>query len=138
MAEFPVAVTGIVTRRGKILVGKKKGSDSPGEEWRLPGGRLKEDGDLEETLKQNIEEETGLEVEVHQIVDAYFDEDTGSLEAVYHCEAEGEAEPLDMEEVRWVQPGDLEQELGENAAQVFSERERMEDFREKLEKMPTF
>ncbi len=139
--RFKVVVTGIVTNQGEILTGKKEDRDSPvSGEWHLPSVSLEEGEEVREAVKKGVEEKTGLEINVHQLVDTYYDIEVGVVRTVFHCESdteEAEAEE-DLEEVEWVDPSELGQELGETENKTLLEREEVEKFIEKLEQMPVF
>ncbi len=56
---FPVGVNVLVIRDGKILLGRRKGSDPEGA-WGLPGGHLEEQERMLDCAARELEEETGL------------------------------------------------------------------------------
>ena len=56
--NFSVRVTGIFIEDEQILVVKQKISES--RNWSLPGGRLERGETLEQALKREMKEETGL------------------------------------------------------------------------------
>ncbi|MBD5554871.1 MAG: NUDIX hydrolase [Roseburia sp.] len=64
--NFNVRVTGILIEDEQILVVKQKLSES--RDWSLPGGRLERGETLEQALKREIKEETGLIVEVGKLL----------------------------------------------------------------------
>lgn len=64
--NFNVRVTGILIEDEQILVVKQKLSES--RDWSLPGGRLERGETLEQALKREIKEETGLMVEVGKLL----------------------------------------------------------------------
>lgn len=68
-AKSILTVKGVILRDdGKILLLKRsKKSLNPGK-WDLPGGTLEKGETLKEALSREIEEETGLEVEVGEII----------------------------------------------------------------------
>lgn len=138
--EFPVVVAGIVTNKGDVLIGKKEEKDGHpvSGQWHLPGGHLGEDEEVREALEREIEEETGLDVDIHQLIEVYRGE-AGMVRVLFHCESDSrdaEADD-DLEDVKWVPPGDLEEELGEYDSDTV-ERGEIKKFLEKLEKMPAF
>jgi 8-oxo-dGTP diphosphatase len=138
-----VVVNGVITYRGKILLGKKKEVEGHpvSEEWHFPGGHIDEGEEPDEALKREIEEETGLEVEVHQLVDATtgtFNDEDVPLQILYHCEAESkDAEAKDdLEEVKWVRPEDLEDAIGELGEEKLENREELRKLVKRIEKAP--
>ncbi len=142
-ASFPVVVTGIVVAQGEVLIAKKEEDDDHpiGGEWHFPGGYLEEDEQPEKVVEREIEEETGLAVEVHHLVDVYYEENGDLIRAIYHCEANSrDAEPEDdLEALEWVRPEEVADELsGSHEADVVSERKSIENLIEKLAKMPSF
>jgi ADP-ribose pyrophosphatase YjhB (NUDIX family) len=140
--EFSVVVTGLVTNKGEILIGKKEEvEDHPmSGQWHLPGGYLEKDDELQEKVVEKIKEKTGLEVDVHQLIDVYYDETGDILRAVFHCESEGrDAEAGgNLEEVKWIKPANTGSKLGELETEVLLGREDVLKFLDKLEKMPVF
>lgn len=140
--KFSVVVTGLVTNKGEVLIGKKeKVEDHPmSEQWHLPGGYLEKDEELREKVVEKINEKTGLEVDVHQLIDVYYDETGDILRAVYHCESEGRDTEVagNLEDVKWIKPANTGSELGELETEVLLGREDVLKFLDKLEKMPVF
>jgi 8-oxo-dGTP diphosphatase len=73
MAKFKtikVAVDGIVLFKGKILFIKRKFEPFKGF-WALPGGFVKPGEKVEDALKREIFEETGVKVKIIKILNAY-------------------------------------------------------------------
>ncbi|MFB6145173.1 MAG: NUDIX hydrolase [Candidatus Nanohaloarchaea archaeon] len=145
--RFRAVVTAFVTYNGKVLIGKKEDDDDHpiGGKWHILGGHLEHGEDIEEAIKREVKEETGLDVEVHQLVDVMTfswddDEDEESIRFVYHVEADSDdAEPDDdLSEVKWVEPSDLADALETKDADRVKDRAHQRNFIEKLEKMPAF
>lgn len=143
--SFRTVVKALITYRGEVLIGQKE--KNPGHpisgEWHLLGGHLEKGEQFEEAVKREVKEETGLEGDVHQIIDVMTfdwaeDGDKNAVQALYHFEADSDdAIPQDdLQNVKWVEPEELVQELGEEEAQRIRNREKQEKFLEKLEKMP--
>lgn len=65
MQESRIAAKGFVINKDQLLVLKRSDDDyfMPGI-WELPGGRLQYDEDPKQGLVREIQEETGIEVEV--------------------------------------------------------------------------
>lgn len=144
--DFRTVVKGLVTHRGDILIGKKEDDENHpiSGEWHLLGGHLEHDEQVEQAIRREIEEETGLEVDVHQTVDvmtfSWNGGEKDSLQIVFHCEAENrDAKALDdLEEVKWVEPSELTKYVHSEEAERLENREEQVRFLEKIEKMPVF
>lgn len=143
--EFRTVVKALITRKGEVLLGKKEeDEDHPiGGEWHFLGGHLEEGEQMEEAIEREVEEETGLEVEVHQVIDVMTfswnkDGEKDSIQVLYHCEAEeGEPEPKeDLQDVEWVEPSELKDELADVEEERLENRESQQLFLEKLKQMP--
>ena len=144
--EFRTVVKALITNRGRILIGKKEeDSDHPiGGEWHVLGGHLEKDEQPEEAVMREVKEETGLEVDVHQVVDvstfAWQEGEDDSIQIFYHVESDtDDAEALDdLQEVKWVAPEDLREELSDSEASRFDDRDDLDNFLEKMIKTPVF
>ena len=65
--RYPVSIKGVLIHRDKVLLLKNER-----EEWELPGGKLELGETPEDCLTREIEEETGLEITVGQILTPYI------------------------------------------------------------------
>ena len=72
--EFPAApvvgVGGVVVLDGKALI-VKRGHEPRKGEWSLPGGRVELGESLPDATRREIKEETGLDVDVGPLVEAF-------------------------------------------------------------------
>ncbi|MFB6190839.1 MAG: NUDIX hydrolase [Candidatus Nanohaloarchaea archaeon] len=144
-SEYRTVVKALITYQGQVLIGQKEEGDQPHSgEWHFLGGHLEDDESLEEAVAREVEEETGLSVDVHQIIDAMVfswkkDGRTDSLQLLYHCEARSpEAEARDdLQDVKWVDPDELEDELWDEEVKRIENRDERAKFVEKLKKMPS-
>ena len=139
--KFRVVVNAITTYRGKILLGKKEEKEGHpiSGEWHFPGGHIEEDEEPEEAVKREVKEETGLDVEVHQIVDVTSNPDSDSpFQVIYHLEADSDDVDVgdDLEEVKWVDAGDVKEELDATYADRIKRRENLSRFIKRIEKAP--
>lgn len=64
--DFRVRATGVLTEEGSILLVRQYVNSD--RDWSLPGGRLEPEETLEQCLKREIKEETGLEVELNRLL----------------------------------------------------------------------
>jgi ADP-ribose pyrophosphatase YjhB (NUDIX family) len=108
--------------------------------WELPGVVLSENEKIDEKVKEEVEDLTGLEINVHQIVDAanatpYTEGST--IEILVHAEADSEEYREDSNMIfEWVDPDQISSKLDEDEKERL-ERDRPANFMEKLKKMPT-
>ncbi len=111
---FLVNVLGIVfdTKTRKILIGKREEDPSISElSWCFPGGTPNYDEELEDALKKEIKEKTGLNIEnLGAIFAKTYPEKKEFLSVYYLCEAiSGEAKPEgSFKELKWVSAEELE------------------------------
>lgn len=64
--HFQVRVTGILPEEGKLLLVRQR--LSPSRAWSLPGGRLEQGETLDQGIRREMEEETGLTVTVERLL----------------------------------------------------------------------
>lgn len=99
---FGVATKGIVYKDGKFLILLKSDSEdiSPNT-FEFPGGRLEFGEMLDEALKREIKEETGLDAEIEQVINAWtFTKEEKGFQLVgvdYLCKYIGGTETLSEE-----------------------------------------
>jgi 8-oxo-dGTP diphosphatase len=72
--EFPdrpvVGVGGVVVRDGHALIVKRAHEPRKGE-WSLPGGTVELGETLVDALRRELKEETGLDVEIGEVVEVF-------------------------------------------------------------------
>lgn len=66
-AEFRIGVGALIFAEGRILLTHRRDIDW----WNLPGGGMEKGETVEEALKREVLEETGLEVEIERMVGVY-------------------------------------------------------------------
>ena len=134
-------VKGLITHKGQILIGQKEeDKDHPiGGEWHILGGHLEHGEQPEEAMNREAKEETGLEVEVHQVIDVMtWSDRKNALSVLYHCEASSRnAEAKDdLQEVKWVSPDEIKDFVHEEEVERLEKREEQAKFLEKIRKSP--
>ncbi len=107
--HYTIAV-GIIWHENQILIGKRKEDQMLGGLWEFPGGKQKENETLENTVKREILEETGLTVSVGDeiaVVKHAYSHFKITMHA-FNCRyVSGEAMPKTTDELRFVNVKDL-------------------------------
>jgi 8-oxo-dGTP diphosphatase len=101
-----VSVAGVVVdKAGRVLVVRRRDNGR----WEAPGGILERDETFEEGVIREVQEETGLTVEVEHLSGAYKNMDRSIVALVYRCRpAHGQAhETSESSAVRWVDPSEV-------------------------------
>lgn len=96
----------ILNDNGEMLMALRHDTQIPPNRWENPGGKV-EDGETERmALVREMQEEIGVQVRVGRLVStASFIWDTRLHMLLYHCWiVKGEPQPLESQELRWVQP----------------------------------
>ena len=111
--SFPVQVIGVgivFNNSGEVLIDQRLDDDLLGGLWEFPGGKQELEEDIEETIAREIREELAIEVEVGEslisLEHAYSHKRL--LFVVHVCNwREGEPQPLESQQCRWVEPSQL-------------------------------
>jgi A/G-specific adenine glycosylase len=105
--EIPhfVVTAAVIDRDGGVLIARRPAEGLLGGMWEFPGGKQKEGEDLPTCLMRELREELGVEVKVNEQVGVYRHAYTHFRLTLYafRCRLlEGEPQPIQAEEVRWV------------------------------------
>ncbi len=116
--ERPVVGVGAVIVDGRKVLLIRRGSEPLKGQWSLPGGGLETGEPLEEGLRREVREETGLEVNILNLAGVYdriMQDDSGKAQfhyvlIDYVCTVAGGTLRAggDAAEVRWVDEGELD------------------------------
>src|SRR5438128_5635713 len=84
-AQFRIAVYAIIFDDGRVLLALRRNIDW----WNLPGGGMELGETVDEAMRREIREETGLEVEVERLVGVYSKPQKQEVVLTFHCRAIG-------------------------------------------------
>ncbi|MDB5319850.1 MAG: mutT [Phycisphaerales bacterium] len=100
----------IVVAKGRILIAKRKKSDSFGGFWEFPGGKCEATESLEECVRREVAEELAIEVTPVQAlkpIEYRYPNAVVTLFPFVCRHDSGEPVALCASEVRWVEPSGL-------------------------------
>mgnify|MGYP002777063186 CR=1 FL=1 len=107
-----IGVAVIWNAAGQILIDRRKQAGLLGGLWEFPGGKVEPGETIAECIQREIQEELGIEIEVGKlliVVDHTYSHFHVTLN-VHHCRyLSGDPQPIECDEVRWVELHELEQ-----------------------------
>jgi len=96
-----LVVVACVLNRDKDKVLLLQRNEDPGKGlWAFPGGHVERGHDLFDTLKNEVKEETGLSIEVHEIVSTFSCPEDGLIQLVYEAIADNEEVVVNIESIK--------------------------------------
>jgi len=106
-----LVVAGIIEKNGKVLIAQRK-EDCPREPlmWEFPGGKVERGETPAQSLKREIKEELGIEIDVGEKFLETSLEDKGveiALAAYRARWKSGAAKAIDVRDFRWVEVEEL-------------------------------
>ncbi len=82
---FRIGVFALIFDEGCILLGHRRDIDW----WNLPGGGMEAGETVDEALRREVREETGLEVEIEQLVGVYSKPQKQEVVLTFRCRVIG-------------------------------------------------
>ena len=84
--HWDVGVTGAVVQDGKVLYVRRNYAPNKGT-WTLPGGYANHDETLDEAVRRELREETGLEIHVQDVIGVRtrYQEDGGAVLVIFRA-----------------------------------------------------
>ncbi|MGL4449651.1 MAG: NUDIX hydrolase [Sarcina sp.] len=138
MKETKAVVKGIILRDGKVLTIRRSFQDkiSAGS-WEVVGGKIEFGESLEEALRREVLEETGIEIEITDTLYAksnVIDENTQMVVVVYMCKYLSGEVRLSEEHIayRWVSVEGLKEIISPNIKKDFEDNNIFEIIRERI------
>jgi A/G-specific adenine glycosylase len=107
-----IVTAAVISREGRVLIACRPPRGLLGGMWEFPGGKQQEGEDLPTCLQREIHEELGAEIAVGEQVGVYQHAYTHFRVTLYAFTCtlvEGEPQPIQAAEVRWVIPDELSQ-----------------------------
>ncbi len=105
-----IGVAVIINQQGCILIDRRKPQGEMGGLWEFPGGKIEANETVEECIVREIREELAIEIAVcDRLIEINHTYDTFKVTLfVYHCQyLSGEPQPIECEEIRWVELSEL-------------------------------
>ena len=105
-----IGVAAIWNKTGQILIDRRKVGGTMGGLWEFPGGKIEPGETVEACIAREIQEELAIEITVGaQLISIEHTYPTFHLTlTVHHCQhISGVPQPIESEEIRWVNIGDL-------------------------------
>jgi 8-oxo-dGTP diphosphatase len=105
-----IGVAVITNRQGKILIDRRKDEGEMAGLWEFPGGKVEPGETIEECIEREIAEELNIKITVGDrlitITHAYK---TFNITLYVHeCQhVGGEPQPLECQEIHWVEPAQM-------------------------------
>lgn len=107
-----IGVAVIWNEQGQILIDRRLEGGLLGGLWEFPGGKIEAGETYEDCIRREIQEELGIDIEVCDrliTVDHAYTHFRITLN-VYHCRyVEGEPQPIECQEIRWVTLDEIDQ-----------------------------
>jgi mutator protein MutT len=104
-------VAAIIRNDGKILITKRRDNVHLANLWEFPGGKVEAGESLEGALQREILEEIGIKIRVNSeflIIDHDYPTKSVRLHFFDCSVLEGVPSPLDVADLRWVTPENLD------------------------------
>jgi A/G-specific adenine glycosylase len=101
---------GVVRRRGRLLLARRRDDQMLGGLWEFPGGKREPGETLAQCAARELREETGLRVRAGQpypAVEHAYSHFRITLTAFRCAAPAGRARPRSAAELKWIPPGDL-------------------------------
>ncbi|MGF1457910.1 MAG: A/G-specific adenine glycosylase [Leptolyngbyaceae cyanobacterium] len=107
-----IGVAVVWNEQGQILIDRRPQQGLLGGLWEFPGGKIEPDETVEDCIRRELQEELAIEVAVGDrliTIDHTYTHFKVTLN-VFHCRhVGGDPQPIECDEIRWVEVDELEQ-----------------------------
>jgi len=103
-------VAAIIRKDDKILITQRPDNVHLARLWEFPGGKVEAGESLQMALRREIREELGIEIRVNEkLLSLDYDYPTKSVRLhFFYCTVlDGDAQPINVADLRWVSPHDI-------------------------------
>jgi len=103
---------GLIWQDGRLLITKRPEGSHLAGTWEFPGGKQEGDETLKRCLEREIKEELGMDIRANELLLTVKHEYETKLVTLhtFSCTClKGAPQGLEGQEVRWVEPDDLQQ-----------------------------
>jgi mutator protein MutT len=103
-------VAAIIRENGRILITQRLDNVHLARLWEFPGGKVEATETLEAALQREILEELGVKIRVHReffTIDHDYPTKSVRLHFFDCTVVEGDVQPLEVADMRWVKPQEL-------------------------------
>lgn len=107
---FKIVGVGIVEKDGRVLITQRKFDDHLGGVWEFPGGKKRPDESDQACVERELSEELGIQVQARAHLETirYAYPDRRLELRFYSCSVlGGDPKALEVQDFRWVSPGEL-------------------------------
>lgn len=107
---FKIVGVGIVEKDGRVLITQRKFDDHLGGVWEFPGGKKRPEESDQACVERELSEELGIQVQAQAHLETirYAYPDRRLELRFYSCSVRGgEPKALEVQDFRWVSPGEL-------------------------------
>jgi len=84
-ATFRIGVYAVIFNEGRVLLAHRRDIDW----WNLPGGGMETGETVEEAMRREVREETGLEVEIEHLIGVYSKPQKQEVVLTFRCRVTG-------------------------------------------------
>ncbi len=110
--NISIVAAAIIEKNGRVLIAKRRQSSKFGGRWEFPGGKVEKGETPEQCLKRELKEELAVTAEIGSLYCtseySYTPYQTIRLLAYRTTAVSGAFDLNDHEEVRWVEPANLD------------------------------
>ena len=107
-----IGVAVITNREGKILIDRRKAAGEMGGLWEFPGGKIEPGETVRECIQREIKEELNIEIAVGDrltTITHTYQTFKVTLYVHYCRHLGGKPQPIECEEILWVDPSQMNQ-----------------------------